>query len=61
MNLATPGTGLIGVLVLLALLLAGMPIGAALGLVGAGGLILIFGVEATVIKAGTVLFDTLSR
>jgi C4-dicarboxylate transporter DctM subunit len=61
MNLATPGTGLIGVVVLLGLLLAGMPIGAALGLVGAGGLILIFGVEATVIKAGAVLFDTLSR
>lgn len=61
MTLATPGTGLIGVLVLLALLLAGMPIGAALGLVGAGGLIMILGVEATVIKAGAVIFDTLSR
>ncbi|MGA0806499.1 MAG: TRAP transporter large permease [Pseudohongiellaceae bacterium] len=61
MNLATPGTGLIGVLILLALLLAGMPIGAALGLVGTAGLILIFGVEATVIKAGAVIFDTLSR
>jgi C4-dicarboxylate transporter, DctM subunit len=61
MNLATPGTGLIGVMLLLALLLAGMPIGCALGLVGAGGLVLIFGVEASVIKAGTVLFDTLSR
>lgn len=61
MILATPGTGLIGVLVLLVLLLAGMPIGAALGLVGVGGLVLILGVEATVIKAGAVIFDTLSR
>jgi C4-dicarboxylate transporter DctM subunit len=61
MNLATPGSGLIGVIVLLLLLLAGMPIGAALGIVGVGGLLLTLGFEATVIKAGSVLFDTLSR
>lgn len=61
MSFATPGTGLMGVVLLLLLLLTGMPIGCALGLVGTGGLILVFGVEATVIKMGSVLFDTLSR
>lgn len=60
-TMATPGTGLVGVGVLLLMLLLGIPIGCALGLVGAGGLILIFGFEATAIKAGAVLFDTLSR
>ncbi|HHX81384.1 MAG TPA: TRAP transporter large permease [Pseudomonadaceae bacterium] len=59
--MATPGTGLVGVGILLLMLLLGIPIGCALGLVGAGGLILIFGLEATAIKAGAVLFDTLSR
>src|SRR5690554_4132475 len=60
-TMATPGSELVGVGVLLLMLLLGIPIGAALGLVGAGGLILIFGFEATAIKAGAVLFDTLSR
>lgn len=61
MNLATPGTGFCGVILLLLLLLTGMPIGVALGLVGAGGLILILGLEATLVKMGSVLFDTLHR
>lgn len=57
----TPGTGLIGVLVLLALLLLGGRIGAVLGLVGLGGLTLILGAEAALIKAGVVVIDTLTR
>ncbi len=36
--LATPGTGLIGIVVLLILLLGGSPVGVALGLVGIVGL-----------------------
>ena len=42
---AAPETGLIGVIVLLALLLAGVRIGVALGLVGAGGLASVLGPE----------------
>ena len=57
----TAGTGLIGVLVLLALLLLGGRIGAVLGLVGLGGLTLILGPEAALIKAGVVVMDTLTR
>ncbi|MDQ2641392.1 MAG: TRAP transporter large permease [Pseudomonadota bacterium] len=56
-----PGAGLIGVCVLLALLLLGMPIGIALGLVGLGGLILTIGLEPTLIKSGVLLFETMSR
>lgn len=59
--MATPETGLAGVLVLLVLLLVGMPIGVALGLVGIGGLTLVFGFEAALIKSGSVVFDTLTR
>ena len=40
MMFATPETGVIGVLALLALLLVGTPIGVALGMVGIGGLAL---------------------
>jgi tripartite ATP-independent transporter DctM subunit len=57
----TAGTGLVGVLVLLALLLLGGRIGAVLGLVGLGGLTLILGPEAALIKAGVVVIDTLTR
>ena len=57
----TAGTGLIGILVLFALLLAGARIGTALGLVGLGGLILILGPEAALIKGGVVVVDTLTR
>ena len=50
-----------GVLALLALLLLGMPIGVALGLVGIGGLVLTLGLEPALIKSGVILFETLSR
>jgi C4-dicarboxylate transporter, DctM subunit len=58
---ATPGTGAIGVLVLFALLLLRVPIGVALGLVGIGGLAIVIGPEAGAIKAGVVLFETLTK
>jgi tripartite ATP-independent transporter DctM subunit len=56
-----PWAGLIGVIVLLLLLSASTPIGVALGMVGLGGLTLLLGFEPAVIKAGVILFDTLSR
>jgi hypothetical protein len=58
---ATPGTGFLGLLVLFALILGGVRIGAALGLVGIGGLALVLGPEAAVIKAGVITVDTLTR
>lgn len=61
MSFATPGTGMIGIALLFALLLAGLPIGVALGLVGIGGLILILGFEPALIKSGVVLIETLTR
>lgn len=61
MSLATPATGLLGILILLALLLAGGRIGAVLGLVGVGGLALILGPEAALIKGGVVVIDTMTR
>ena len=60
-ELATPGTGLIGILILLALLLAGGRIGAVLGLVGLGGLVVTLGAEAAFIKSGVIVIDTLTR
>src|SRR5690606_16279744 len=59
--MATPESGLVGVLVLLVFLLLGMPIGCALGLVGIGGLSLILGFEPALIKTGSVVFETLTR
>jgi len=53
--------GAAGFVVLLVVLLVGIPIGAALGLVGMVGLALIIAPEAALIKAGVVSFDTLSR
>jgi len=61
MIMATTATALIGVAVLLALLLAGVRIGVALGLVGIGGLAVVLGPEAAAIKAGVVFMDTLTR
>ncbi|MFM2372167.1 MAG: hypothetical protein RIS85_1889 [Pseudomonadota bacterium] len=61
MMLASPETGIIGVLILFGLLLAGLPIGVALGLVGLGGLALVLGAEAAVVKGGVVLIDTMTR
>ena len=46
-----PTIGLAGVLVLLALLVAGTPIGIALGFVGLGGLVLMLGLEPAVVKS----------
>lgn len=57
----SPLIGLTGVLVLLIMLTAGIPIGVSLGLVGIGGLALILGLEPTLIKSGVILFETLSR
>jgi len=59
--MATPETGLVGILILLALLLAGGRIGAVLGMVGIGGIAIILGPEAALIKAGVVVIDTLTR
>ena len=59
--IATPQTGFVGVLVLFAVLLLGVPIGIALGLVGLGGLVLTLGLEPGLIKSGVILFETLSR
>jgi len=59
--MATPATGLFGVLVLFALLLTGMPIGCALGLVGIGGIALLTGLEPALIKSGVVVIETLTR
>jgi len=58
---ATPSTGFLGLLVLFALILGGVRIGAALGLVGIGGLAIVLGPEAAVIKAGVITVDTLTR
>jgi tripartite ATP-independent transporter DctM subunit len=59
--MATPETGLLGVGILFLLLLAGVPIGAALGVVGIGGLAVILGTEPALIKAGVVVIETLAR
>ncbi|MEO6151596.1 MAG: TRAP transporter large permease [Croceibacterium sp.] len=58
---ATPATGALGLLVLFALILSGVRIGAALGLVGLGGLAVVLGPEPALIKAGVVTIDTLTR
>ena len=59
--MATPETGLIGILILFALLFLGVPIGVALGLVGIGGLIVTLGLEPALIKAGVTTFETMLR
>jgi C4-dicarboxylate transporter DctM subunit len=53
--------GLLGIACLLGLLTLGVPIGAALGLVGLGGLALMISPEAAIIKLGVVSFETVSR
>jgi tripartite ATP-independent transporter DctM subunit len=58
---AEPVNGLIGVVVLLVLLLSGMPIGIALGLVGLAGLALTLGLEPALIKSGVLVFETMTR
>ena len=59
--MSPPGIGAIGTFVLLLLLTSGVPIGAALGLTGLGGLALLLGVEPALVKSGVILFQTLSR
>jgi C4-dicarboxylate transporter, DctM subunit len=56
-----PSAGVVGVIALLALLLTGMPIGIALGLVGLVGLVVTLGLEPALIKSGVLLFETLTR
>ena len=51
--------GITGLLLLLILLLAGMPIGFALGLVGISGLSILLSPEAAVIKSGVIAFQTI--
>ena len=59
--MSPPAIGAIGTLVLLVLLTSGVPIGAALGLTGLGGLAWLLGVEPALVKSGIILFQTLSR
>jgi tripartite ATP-independent transporter DctM subunit len=54
-------TGSLGVLSLLLLLLAGTPIGVALGLVGLVGLTLTLGLEPALIKSAVLMFETMTR
>ena len=58
---ANPALGTAGVVILLVLLLAGMPIGIALGLVGLVGLVFTLGFEPAVIKSAVLLIETLTR
>lgn len=53
--------GVVGVLLMLAFLALGVPIGAALGVVGVGGLALLLGIEPALVKAGVVAFETISK
>ncbi len=57
----SPEIGLAGILFLFGLLVAGMPIGIALAVVGFGGSVLVLGLEPAVIKSAIILFETLSR
>lgn len=53
--------GVIAFVMLLLILLGGIPIGAALALVGMVGLAIIISPEAALIKSGVIAFDTVSR
>jgi C4-dicarboxylate transporter, DctM subunit len=53
--------GVLGLLALFALLVAGLPIGAALGLVGVTGLAVLLSPEAAIIKAGAASFEVISK
>jgi tripartite ATP-independent transporter DctM subunit len=55
------GVALLGLIALFALLMSGLPIGAALGLVGTLGLSVVISPEAAVIKAGVASFETISK
>jgi C4-dicarboxylate transporter, DctM subunit len=58
---ASTASGVLGIVALLALLMTGMPIGIALGLVGLVGLAATIGLEPALIKSGVLLFETLTR
>jgi tripartite ATP-independent transporter DctM subunit len=53
--------GLFGVCALLLLLVIGMPIGIALGLVGMAGLAFTLGLEPMLVKSAVLLFETVTR
>ena len=53
--------GSTGVAVLLVLLLAGLPIGVSLGIVGFAGLAIVLGPEPAFIKSGVIVLETLTR
>ncbi len=57
----SPLVGALGILGLLVVLIAGVPIGVALGLTGFAGLCWLLGLEPALIKSGVVVFETLSR
>lgn len=59
--LAPEAAGFIGILCLLAILAAGVPIGIGLLLVGVVGLSVLISPEAALIKIGVVSFDTINR
>jgi C4-dicarboxylate transporter, DctM subunit len=56
-----PMIGTLGVLILFVLLVAGTPIGIALGLVGLGGLVVTLGFEPAVVKSSILMFETMTR
>jgi C4-dicarboxylate transporter, DctM subunit len=57
----TPLVGAVGVFALLVILVAGVPIGVALGITGFVGLWWLLGFEPALIKSGVLVFQTLSR
>lgn len=59
--IASPEYGFIGTGVLFVLLVLGVPIGVALGIVGLSGLVFMLGFEAAIFKTGVVVFETLSK
>jgi tripartite ATP-independent transporter DctM subunit len=54
-------SGVLGVTALLVLLMLGVPIGVAMGLVGLVGMTLLLGPEPALIKSSVVLFETVTR
>lgn len=61
MTMLPEAVGLIAFAVLLIILMAGIPIGASLALIGTLGLVLLLSPEAALIKVGVIAFDTVSR
>jgi C4-dicarboxylate transporter, DctM subunit len=53
--------GVLGLLALFALLVTGLPIGVALGLVGLTGLAVLISPEAAIVKAGVASFEIISK